>query len=261
MNLHRSFAVFMRHVYTTRHSPPALFDLFFWPAIDLMIWGVLTLYIRGSNLPAPVGFLIGGVLLWDLLFRSNLGISMSFLDDTSWSRSVLNLLVSPLRPAEYVAGTALFSIARLVLTWGILALAAFALFSFNVFDLGLPLVVFAFAVVVFGVALAMLVLGVVLRFGPGADILAWGLALLLLPISAIYYPVSALPSWLQPISLALPTSHVFESMRVVLAGGATPWGRLGWVFVLDAIYLIAAMYFAHSMFAALRRRGFITRYM
>lgn len=261
MTLHRSVAVFMRHFYTMLHSPPALFDLFLWPAIDLMIWGVLTLYIRGSNLPAPVGFLIGGVLLWDLLFRSNLGIAMSFLDDTSWSRSILNLLVSPLRPSEYIAGTALFSFARLGVTWGLLVLVAIAMFSFNIFQLGLPLVFFAFAVVVFGVALAMLVLGIVLRFGPGADILAWGLALLLLPLSAIFYPVSALPGWLQPISLSLPTSHVFESMRTVLGGGAAPWDRLALAFVLDLIYLAVAMFFAHSMFTTLRRRGFITRYM
>ncbi|MGH9195350.1 MAG: ABC transporter permease, partial [Acidimicrobiia bacterium] len=138
MSGHRSIAVFMRHFYTTLHSPPAIFDLFLWPGVDLIVWGVLTLYIRGSNLPAPVGFLIGGVLLWDLLFRSNLGIAVAFLDDTSWSRSVLNLVVSPLTPAEYVAGTAIYSFARLALTWGILALVALGLFSFNIFDLGLP---------------------------------------------------------------------------------------------------------------------------
>ena len=74
------------------------------------------------------------------------------------------------------------------------------LFHFTAFKMGLAAGVFAFALMLFGTAIGMVVIGIILRFGPGADILAWGLAVILMPISAVFYPVSALPGWAQAIS-------------------------------------------------------------
>jgi ABC-2 type transport system permease protein len=107
----------------------------------------------------------------------------------------------------------------------------------------------------------MIVLGIILRFGPGADIMAWGLAVLLMPISAVFYPVDVLPGWAQAIAHGLPTAYVFEGMRAVLGGEPAPWGNLGIAFALDAVYLFAGLAFARSMFGVLRRRGYVTRYM
>jgi ABC-2 type transport system permease protein len=107
----------------------------------------------------------------------------------------------------------------------------------------------------------MIVLGIILRFGPGADILAWGLAVLMMPISAVFYPVDVLPQWAQVIARGLPTSYVFEGMRAVLAGKPTPWGSLGIAFAIDFVYLFAGLAFARSMFGVLRKRGYVTRYM
>ena len=47
------------------------------------------------------GALIGAVLLWDILFRGQLGFSISFLEEM-WARNLGNLFVSPLRPLEFV---------------------------------------------------------------------------------------------------------------------------------------------------------------
>jgi ABC-2 type transport system permease protein len=259
----RVLAVFQRHAFELRHSPPGLFDMLFWPVIDLLLWGLLTTFIRSNDveLPLAIGFLLGGVLLWDLVFRSNLGIGISFLDDTSWTHNILNLLASPLRASEYLAGIVLWATAKLVAGWTVMALGAWALFSFSAFDLGWVLPLFGLALLVFGVALAMVVLGIILRFGTGADILAWGLAVLLMPVSAIFYPVDVLPGWAQAVASGLPTAHVFESMRTVLGGGPVPWGRLVAAFALDGVYLAAGLAFAGAMFRTLRRRGYVTRYM
>jgi len=259
----RVFAIFRRQYYGAIHSPPMLFDLLLWPLLDLMIWGLLTLFIekQQASLPLPVGFLLGGVLLWDILFRANLGISIAFLSDASWSRNMINLLVSPLRPVEYLSGAFLFTVFKLVVGWGVMILGARVLFSFNVFDIGLALPSLLLIVMVFGVALSMVVLGMVLRFGDGADILAWGLAGLLSPLAAVYFPLSVLPAWLRPIALGMPPAHVFEAMRAVLAGRAPPWGSILTAVALDVVYLAAAFGFVQAMFRAYRRRGFVTRHM
>jgi ABC-2 type transport system permease protein len=261
--LRRIWAVYLRHAYGLKHSLPGIFDMLFWPAMDLLLWGLLTLFIQRQaiDLPVAVGFLIGGVLLWDIVFRSNLGIGITFLDDTSWTHNVLNLLVSPLRPSEYIAGAVLWSLSKVLAGWAIMLGIAWVLFNFSAFDLGLPLALFVGALMIFGTAIGMIVLGIILRFGPGADILAWGLAVLLMPISAVFYPVSVLPGWAQVIARGLPTSYVFEGMRAVLAGGPAPWRNLAIAFALDAVYLLAGLAFARSMFGVLRRRGYVTRYM
>lgn len=263
LSVRRMKAVYMRHAYGLKHSLPGFFDMLFWPAVDLLLWGLLSLFIQQQDveLPVAVGFLIGGVLLWDLVFRSNLGIGITFLDDTSWTHNVLNFLVSPIRPSEYIAAAVAWSLTKVMAGWTIMLTMAWLLFNFSIFELGIPLALFALALMVFGTAIGMIVLGIILRFGPGADILAWGLAVLMMPLSAVFYPVEVLPGWAQVISKALPTSYVFEGMRAVLGGSPPPWSRLVFAFALDAVYLVAGMAFARSMFGLLRRRGYVTRYM
>lgn len=263
MSLRRMKAVYMRHAYGLKHSLPGFFDMLFWPAMDLLLWGLLTVFIQSQqvDLPVAVGFLIGGVLLWDLVFRSNLGIGITFLDDTSWTHNVLNFLVSPIRPAEYIVAAVAWSLTKVMAGWAIMLTMAWALFRFSAFDLGLPLAFFALALMVFGTAIGMIVLGIILRFGPGADILAWGLAVMMMPLSAVFYPVDVLPGWAEVIARGLPTSYVFEGMRAVLAGGPAPWDKLAIAFLLDGVYLFAGLAFARSMFGVLRRRGYVTRYM
>ena len=259
----RIWAVYKRHAYSLRHSLPGFIDMMFWPAMDLLLWGLLTLFIQRQQVHLPVAIysLIGGVLLWDIVFRSNLGIGITFLDDTSWTHNVLNFLVSPLRPSEYVAAAVAWSITKVLLGWALMLTMSWALFHFFAFSMGPSLVVFMGALMLFGTAVGMIVLGIILRFGPGADILAWGIAVILMPLSAVFYPVSVLPEWARWVAHALPTSYVFEGMRTVLAGNPAPWGKLGIALVLDAAYLVGGMWFARSMFGVLRRRGYVTRYM
>lgn len=263
MNWGRVLAVYRRYFYSSIHSPPLLFDILIWPLLDLMIWGLLTRFIETSRteLPLPIGFLLGGVLLWDLLFRANQGISLAFLDDSAWSKNALNVFASPLRPVEYLAGASLWMLAKVAIGWSVMAVGAWALFSFGILEVGLSLAVFILAAMLFGVVLSLIVVGTILRFGNTAEILAWGVAELVSPLCAVYYPVSVLPGWAEALAWWLPPSHVFEGMRAVLAGRPTPWGSLVLALGLDAVYLVGAFAFAHHMLRQLRVRGFATRYM
>ena len=67
-----------------------------------------------------------------------------------------------------------------------------------------------------GWALGLIVSGLVLRFGQGAESLGWAAIFLVQPISGVYYPISVLPDWLQPIAAAIPSAHIFEGLRAVL---------------------------------------------
>jgi ABC-2 type transport system permease protein len=40
--------------------------------------------------------------------------------------------------------------------------------------------------------------------------------IVLLPLSCVYYPVTILPVWMQPLAWMLPTTYVFEGLRSIL---------------------------------------------
>jgi ABC-2 type transport system permease protein len=262
MSAGRIIAVLKRHFFVFRRNPAGMLDLVLWPSVDVLIWGMLMVFIQSNaRLPVPVGFLLGGVLMWTLMFRSNLETTISFLDDTSWTRNIINLLVSPMSPSEYLAGSALWALVKIGAGSTVMGLLTWVIFRFAVIDIGPVLGIFVFTLMLFGLAMSLVVMGIVLRFGHGADILAWGLAGMFTPLSAVWYPVSVMPGWAQSIALALPPAHVFESMRTVLAGGSVPWDRLALALTLDAGYLLLAFAFVRAMFGVFRSRGFVTRYM
>ncbi len=262
MSLRRVLAVVRRHYYVTLHSPTRLVELGFWPIVDLVLWGLITEFLRGSGteLPVPVSFFLGAILLWDLVFRSKNSVALCLLEENH-SRNVISVMASPVTPGEYLTGAVLFGLGKVAVTWTVMALLAWTLFAFGVLELGAIVVVYAVVLIVFGIALALVVIGCVLRFGYAADELTWALAAIVVPFSAVFYPVAALPGWAQAVATVVPPAHVFEFMRAALAGRDPVWGSLWLAAVLDIAFVAGAFLFARSMFSALLRRGFITRYM
>jgi ABC-2 type transport system permease protein len=170
-------------------------------------------------------------------------------------------MASPVTPGEYLGGAVVFGLSKVLATFAVMSVLAWALFAFGVFELGPMLVVYAGILIVFGIALALVVIGCVLRLGYAADELTWVLAAVLMPFAAVFYPVAALPDWAQTIAMLMPPAHVFELMRAALAGEPPAWGSLWAAIAIDVVYLAAAFAFARTMFAAFLRRGLITRYM
>lgn len=251
----RIAALVRRYIYLLRGSGVRIVELIYWPFLQMLTWGFLQKYLASTENPyeQTAGVLIGSVLLWDILFRSNIGFSTTFIEEM-WSRNLGNLLTSPLRPYELVAALSSWSIIRLAVGMVPVAIAAFVIFDFNLLDLGLALVAFFFVLVLTSWSLGLVAAGVILRFGLGAEELAWSLAFLLLPLSCVYYPVSVLPEWLQWIALALPPTHVFEGMRSILLDHTFDPTDLWWALGLNVVYL-AAGYATFSWFLGSARQN------
>ncbi|UCH53647.1 MAG: ABC transporter permease [Pseudomonadota bacterium] len=215
--LRRVAAVVMRHVYLLRGSGPRILELMYWPTVQMVLWGFITLFLleHSSWIAQASGVLLSAVLLWDVLFRGQLGVSLVFMEEL-WSRNLGHLFVSPLRPGELAVALLAMSLIRTLIGVGGAALVAIPLFQFSVFDLGLPLIGFFLNLIVMGWAIGLAVSGVVLRYGLGAESMAWIAIFAVQPISGVYYPIATLPEWLQSVAWFLPSSHVFEGMRAVL---------------------------------------------
>jgi ABC-2 type transport system permease protein len=255
-------AIARRHSYVLLRAPQRWFDVVIWPVVDAVLFGSIGLYFgsqHGSGEQAA-GFLLAGIILFHVLFQAEISLSTGFMEET-WSSNLLNLLTTPLREVEYGAGVMLFGLAKLAMGVGVVSLVAFVLFAFDITSLGLALIPLVAILLVVGWAIALFVIGLILRVGQGAEILAWGFIALIMPLSGIFYPVSALPAALQPVAEALPTTHIFEAARGVLAGDGLSWTEVGIATAESAVLVAGAIAFLVAMLAVFRKRGYISRHV
>lgn len=237
-------------------SFPRLMDIFYWPVMDLLLWGFLSLYIDNLKLNNLnfVTILLGAVVLWSIFHQAQQSISVAFLEEV-WEKNLLNIFVTPLTIIEFLFSTLLLGMVKIIIISIVLGVLAFFLYSFNFFQLGFALIPFLINLLVFGWTLGIFSMAIILRFGTSAQVLAFGFIFILQPFSAIFYPVSALPSFLQPISYLLPSTYVFEGMRSVLATGIMPSNYIFLAGVTNAIYLVLVMIFFYGMFNWVKKQG------
>ncbi|MBI3951410.1 MAG: ABC transporter permease [Acidobacteria bacterium] len=259
MSPQRIGVLLLRYVFIYRRSPVRLIEVFFWPTMDLLVWGYVTIFIQRAGqgeLPQLITFLIGAMIFWDILYRAQQGVTLSFLEDV-WARNLLNVFCAPVRLSEYIAATFLFGLLRVGVTLVFLIFLAWALYHFNLFDLGFSLIPFIANLLIFGLSLGMMTTAMIMRYGQASEALAWGVPFLIQPFAAVFYPVSVLPEGVQAIALAIPATHVFEGMREVIRSGSMAWHHLGWAMALNAMYLGAAMFVLTRMFNLARDRGLL----
>jgi len=254
----RVAAMVLRYTYLLRTSWPRIIELAYWPTVQMIMWGFMTQFLAGrtSYVAQAFGILLSAVLLWDVLFRGQLGVSLSFFEEM-WSRNLGHLFVSPLRPSELACAITVMSLIRTLFGIVPASLLAIWFFGFSVYDLGLSLVVFFFSLLMFGWAVGLMVSGLVLRLGLGAESLAWAIIFALLPVSGVYYPIAVLPDWLQTIAHAVPSSHVFEGMRAILREGVVPYGEMAAALGLNLVYLAIGVALFLYAFHVARKRGLL----
>ena len=249
-------ALMLRHFYLMRSSWPRLLELIYWPLVQMLMWGFLQPYLNQHSgfIAAAGGSLIGAILLWDVLIRGQLGLSVSFLEEM-WARNMANLLISPLRPGEFLAALMAMSLVRLVISIVPVTLLALWFFGFNLWGLGLGLAAFFANLLLCGWAVGIVVSGLILRNGLGAEGLAWTLMFLILPLCAVFYPVAVLPAFLQPVAWSLPPTYVFEGMRAILIDHTFRADLMVEALAINAGLIIVSVYAFLKLLDSARRIG------
>ncbi len=263
MNFRIISALVMRYIYLYTRTPMRLVELVFWPMVDLLIWGNVSVMVKNhTSGDFQIGAaLLGGTILWDVTFRAQQGVAISFLEDV-WTRNLLNVFVAPVREAEYLASTYCVGLMRILITVVIMSVVALVVYGFNITSLGLPLIPFVFNLLLTGWALGMISTALILRWGQAVESLAWAIPFFIQPFSAVFNPIGDIkPSWMQYwFAEKLPTTHVFEGMRQVLEKGTFSWEHFGWACLLNVILMAAAGLIFTTMLRLTRKRGLLTKF-
>ncbi len=255
MKFQRCWAVFLRYFYLFAKLDQVA-DLLYWPAIDIAIWGLTTVWIQHSNANVPniALMIMTGLIFWQIVWRGNYEISVNLLQEF-WNRNLVNLFSTPLKLREWMMGVIMLSLTKILITLTFGAILVYVLYALNVFTIGWAFLPFTALLMMSGWMIGFLAAAVVIYWGQRFQMLAWMTAYIFAPVSAIYYPVTALPEWLHPVAYALPTTHVFEGMRYVLHHQIFPWHNFWWSLVLNILYLALTMCIFAFSFEKSRSKG------
>ncbi|NQU77626.1 ABC transporter permease [Candidatus Falkowbacteria bacterium] len=259
MKIHRINAILLRYLYGTKRNVHRLGDLFYWPILELVVFGFISVYFQKLSGELNVmAFFLGALIFWSILNRSSQDITVSFLEDI-WSDNLLNIFASPLTVAEFILATIVLGLIRILAVLGVMTVLAFLIYHFSIFGFGVYLALFLINLIIFGWAIGIYAMAMVLRFGRQAQFLAWSLAALIQPASAVFYPASVLPRFLQVMGKGLPSTYVFEGMRTVISTGSLDVKNLVIAFGLNIIYLVLAVLFFRWVYGIVRKRGLLAK--
>jgi ABC-2 type transport system permease protein len=255
-SFNRVAAMVRRYWYLLRSSWPRILDLIYWPTVQMLMWGFLQMYVaqNAGYFARAGGVFIGAVLLWDILFRGQLGFSISFLEEM-YAHNLGNLMMSPLRPVEFISALMIMSIVRLSIGMIPVTALAVAFFGFNLWSMGFALAAFFVNLILTSWAIGIFVAGLLLRNGMGAESMAWTIMFLFLPLTCVYYPVTVLPHWLQYVAWSLPPTYVFEGMRALLIGHVFRADLMLEAFAFNVVLFAAAAYAFMRLLQSARVQG------
>jgi ABC-2 type transport system permease protein len=147
------------------------------------------------------------------------------------------------------------SLIRLIVAVLPVTFMAILFFGFNLWALGATFGAFFVLLMLFAWSIGLLVSGVLMRYGVGAENLIWSVIYFVMPLGAVYYPVATLPHWMQPISWSLPPTYVFEGLRGALIDHVVRWDLMAQGLAIDLLMFGAAAFAFASLMKSARRAG------
>ena len=257
MKLHRINALVARYFYFFLKSLDRLTDSIYWPVLDIVLWGLTSMWISGEQARVPhlAMIILTGVVFWQIVWRGSYEISVNLLEEF-WNDNLMNLFSTPLTKWEWVFAVMTVGAIKLFFTIVVGVGAVWLLYSMNILLIGWMLLPCLMLLLMSGWFIGFLSAALIVRYGERIQTLAWVMGFALAPFSAVYYPVEVLPPWAQLVAWSLPTTYVFEGMREVLLKGTFPIGALGVSALLVIVYLALSLFLFSCMFEKRREIGF-----
>ena len=260
MNSTRIWAIMLKFWFDVKRDMFRLFDVFWWPAFDLFVWGLLSTYLTnmsGGSINFVLLFL-SGMIFWSFFDRASRDISRSMMEE-SWNRNLPNIFSTPLTLTEYVVGVLAIATIKLVIGAVFLLVLATAFYGFHISALGWFFLPAMAGLMMFGWSVSFIIQAMVLRYGHTIEVFIWAVGIFLQPFSSVFYPVTVLPGWAQMVARALPPMYLFEAMRAIIAGAPVRVGDIIVSFGLNVLYLVLSIAYFYRTFQHAKINGLLTK--
>lgn len=255
MKWYRILALVRRHFLLSFRRFNRLFSVVYWPFINIVIWGITSVWIQTiSDDPHIAASILTGLVLWQIVFRVNLETAKGLYEELL-HHNLVNLFSTPLTWLEWVGAIMIMGIINMVLVTICSGTAVYFLYSINMFNLGKSLWLFMGLLLLSGWFIGFLICGLLIYWGLKAQDFIYSIGYVFAPFSAIFYPLAALPPVAQTIGKWLPTSYVFEAMRQLLKTGSYDQHLITTSIVLNSLYLIGTLFFFKWQFERSRVQG------
>lgn len=256
MSPRRILAMNRRYFYTLTRSYDRLSDMFYWPIMDILIWGLTGLYFAGlsQNKEQTTAILLTGLIFWIITWRSQYEITVNLLTEM-WDKNLVNIFASPLKLSEWILSVIIFGGSKMTVSLAFSALTAFILYGYAFFQFGWWLVPIVISLCISGWIIGFIVASLIIIYGQKVQTMAWTGAYIIVPFSAIYYPLSILPDWAQKIAAIIPTSYIFEAMRQHIASGIISVDKIIISFALNIVYLLLSILLFSYSFKKSKQKG------
>ena len=207
-------AFFLRSWRMTYRNAFTLFEIVFWPIVNLLSVGLLITFLKAE--PSTVVFVLVGTFALSTVQVCQLDVAYAALFDM-WSKSVKHQLVAPIRPWHLLLGSWLMGLVRGTAVFSLQAAVTHWVFGVSVLAHGLaPAVALLGGLLLSAAGVGLLVCTLLMVFGLRAEVSAWSGVSLVLLLCGVYYPVSILPAPLQLVAAVVPLTHFLEAFRATL---------------------------------------------
>lgn len=249
----------LHEFFITKRSLEVINDIILYPLLSIVIFGFLTLYLSGTT-----GLVIGkqvliGMILWQVISMTQYSIAVGCLWDV-WARNLTNIFISPISNGEFLLAYTISGCLKSLLVIFLGGIISFYFFGTNLLDLGfINLLIYFINLAIFGFGFAIMILGLIFRFGTRVQALSWGLIAIFQPLMAVIYPVSILPKPLQMVAYLFPPTYIFEAARANATNPGIQWSNISMAFLLNIIFIFLSVTFFNFMFDQSKKTGQFAR--
>ena len=207
-------AFFLRNWRMTHRNVFTIFEIVFWPIVNLLSVGLLITFLQAE--PGTVVFVLVGTFALSTVQVCQLDVAYAALFDM-WSKSIKHQLVAPIRPWHLVLGSWLMGLLRGTAVFTLQAAVSHWAFGVSVLAHGPgPAAALLVGLLLSAAGVGLLVSTLLMLFGLRAEVSAWSGVSLVLLLCGVYYPVSVLPAPLQMVAAGVPLTHFLEAFRAHL---------------------------------------------
>jgi ABC-2 type transport system permease protein len=198
------------------------------------------------------------VILWEVVRVIQYSITIGIMWDI-WSNSFSTLFISPLQMKELIIGHALSGLIKALFVFVVLNICSVVFFAFTPLIIGWSIVLYFLLLAWFSILAGIFVFGLILRYGTDIQSFSWSLIFLFQPLSAVFYPVSALPVSIRWFAYSSPITYAMEAFRYQMSTNQIDWTNIGLSVLVNTIYTILILLHFSRMFTFARKTGAFAR--